>query len=256
MTSRTALITGATAGIGRVFVELLAAEGHNLVLVARDRERLQSVAAEMTATHGVECEVLSADLTDRDQLRQVEQRLHDDSRPIDALINNAGLGIHQPFVTGDVEREQYLLDILVTAVMRLTHAAASGMKARGNGDIVIVSSVASFVPLGTYSAAKSWNTLFAEGLSEELRGSGVRISALCPGFTHTEFHDRAGISKSSVPSFMWLDAKRMVEEGWRQHQAGRVVSIPTLRYRTLVGLMGLLPRRTVRRVGYSTRNRD
>ena len=253
----TALITGASAGIGREFCRLLASEGHDLVLVSRNVDRLNETKQEIqTLFPNIACEVFPADLSVADDLERVAQRLSSPDQPVDVLINNAGLGLNQHFVTGDVTREHYMIDVLVSAVMRLTHAAVGAMKNRGRGDVVIVSSVASFIAGGTYSAAKAWNTVFAEGLAQELRGSGVKISALCPGFTHTEFHQRAGIDKNEVPRWMWLDASAMVRAGWRDHQRGKVVSVPSWQYKMLTFIIAIAPRPFVRRVGYSTRNRS
>lgn len=249
----TAVITGATAGIGRVFADLLAREGHDLVLVARNEQRLHQVAQEIAAASGVECEVLVADLSDREQLARVEERVsqHD----VEVLVNNAGFGLNQKFNNGDREREQYMLDVLVTAVLRLTHAALTPMKARNVGSVVIISSVASFIAGGTYSAAKAWTTVFAESLAIELRNTNIKVTALCPGFTHTEFHERAGINKSVIPDFMWLDATAMVTSGWRDHQRGKVVSVPGWQYKTLIALTRVLPRTTVMRFNNGIRGR-
>lgn len=251
----TALVTGPTAGIGLAFAELLAREGHDLVLVSRDAARLEGLATRLREQFGVGVEVLPADLADRSQLAVVEQRLRSTAAPIDVLVNNAGFGLNQRFATGDLEREQYLLDVLVTAVMRLSHAAASTMRERGSGDIVIVSSVAGFIAGGTYSAVKAWATVFAEGLNVELSRKGVRVSALCPGFTRTEFHERAGIEMQGLPGWLWLDKQYLVEQAWRDHRRGRVVSVPGWQYRALVLLTRVAPRGLVRRVGFSARNR-
>ena len=239
----TAVITGATAGIGRVFADLLAREGHDLVLVARNEERLHQTAAEISAATGVQCEVIAADLSQRADLDRVAARVAADD--VDVLINNAGFGLNQRFASGDLEREQLMLDVLVTAVLRLSHAAVGPMKQRGRGSIVIVSSVASFIAGGTYSEAKAWATVFAESLAIELAGSGVKVTALCPGFTHTEFHQRAGINKRAIPNFMWLEATDMVAAGWRDHQRGKVVSAPGWQYKFLLMLIKVIPRAAV-----------
>ena len=256
MSKSRALITGASAGIGREFAWLLASEGRDLVLVARGAESLNAIADQIRAQHAVEVEVQIADLSNRGDLARIEDRLRDTNSPIDVLINNAGLGLNQQFSTGDLEREQYLIDLLIIAQMRLTHAAVSTMRARGTGDVVLVSSVASFIAGGSYSAVKSWATVFVEGLAQELRGKGVRVSALCPGFTHTEFHERAGIAKHDIPSWMWLRADRMVAAGWADHHRGKVVSVPDWRYKSLVALIRILPREVVRRVGFRARNHN
>ena len=249
----TAVITGATVGIGRVFADLLAREGHDLVLVARNEERLHTTARDITAATGVQCEVLVADLGDRSDLARVEERVAQSD--VDVLINNAGLGLNQRFATGDREREQHMLDVLVTAVLRLTHAAAGQMKAKNRGSIVIVSSVASFIAGGTYSAAKAWATVFAESLALELAGTNIAVTALCPGFTHTEFHQRAGINKKAIPHFLWLDATWMVHQGWRDHKRGKVVSVPGWQYKVLLALIRFVPRKTVIAINNRVRSR-
>ena len=181
----TALVTGATSGIGHGFATRLASDGFDMVLVARDQRRLDTTATELADT-GVGVEVIAADLGKPDQLRQVEDRLTDGQRPIDMLVNNAGFGLNQRFVGGDIDAEQSLIDVMVTAVMRLTHAAVPGMVARGHGAVINVSSIASFLPFGTYSAAKSWTTFFTEGLATELEGTGVRVGMVRPGPASTE----------------------------------------------------------------------
>ena len=190
------MITGATAGIGLAFARSLAAAGHDLVLNARDAQRLEQVADDLRKVARIDVEILVADLSDREQCRAVEARLSDPHRPIEILINNAGFGINETFVDSSIDDEQRLLDVLVTAVMRLTHAAVPGMLARGSGAVINVSSVAGWIPSGTYSAAKSWVTVFSESLSAELAGTGVHVTAVCPGYTHTEFHQRAAIPET------------------------------------------------------------
>ena len=206
-----ALVTGATAGIGNAFARRLVTDGYDVVLVARDQDRLEQLAAQLRS-RGAAVEVLAADLSDRAQLARVEARLRDPERPVDLLVNNAGFGLNQRFVAGSVDEEQRLLDVLVTAVMRLSHAAAGGMVERRHGAIINVSSVASFLPFGTYSAAKAWATSFSQGLASEVSSKGVRVMALCPGFVHTEFHQRAGIDLGGSKEWMWLDADRVVSD--------------------------------------------
>lgn len=222
----TALITGATAGIGKSFAELLAGRGYDLVLVARDEARLRGVANELTAKHGVAAEPFRADLSRYDECAWVEQRLADPSRPIDVLINNAGYTVHQHFVDGSLAAEQAMFDVLTRAVMRLSHAAAVGMKQRGTGAILNVSSIAGWVPQSTYGAAKSYVTAFSRALRKDLRRSGVKAMALCPGYTATEFHERADYSLGRVPKFMVLDADEVVATAWRDLNRGRAISIP------------------------------
>jgi short-subunit dehydrogenase len=244
-----ALITGATAGIGLSVARQLAGHGHDLVLVARNAPRLQEVAGELGRQFGVAVEVLPADLGDLEQCRRVEGRLTDaGSTPIEWLVNNAGFGVREPFAASDIDAEQAMLDVLVTAPMRLTHAALPGMLGRGRGRIVIVSSMASFLPSGSYSAAKAWATVFAESLATKYRPQGVHVTALCPGYTHTEFHERAGMDVAAVPELLWLDADAVAEAGLRGCEAGRAVVVPGTVYKGLHGVASVLPRPLVRRI--------
>ena len=244
----TALVTGATAGIGAEFARQLAARGDDLVLVARDGDRLQAYADELTARHRVRCEVLGADLADRAALRRVEERLADPALPVDLLVNSAGFGVNQLFLGGDVDAEQAMLDVLVTAVMRLTHAALPGMVARGTGGVINVSSVAGFIAGGSYSAAKSWVTVFSESVDRQVADTGVTVMALCPGFTHTEFHERGGMDVSHLPDWLWLDAPDLVRAALADFRRGRVVSVPGAQYKAITTLTRVLPRPLVRRL--------
>jgi short-subunit dehydrogenase len=241
MPRRTALVTGPTAGIGRSFATILAARGYDLVLVARNKQRLDELAVELHDTHGVDVEVLPADLADRTQLATVEARVADAVRPIDLLVNNAGFGHKHPFSENTVDEEQEMLDVLVTAVLRLTHAAVRPMAARGSGAIVNVSSVAGFLKRGTYGAAKAYVTSFSEWLDATYRDQGVRAMALCPGFVRTEFHARMGVSRDSAPRWMWLDADRVVRDALDDLDRGKRVSIPSKRYKALTGLARYTP---------------
>lgn len=242
-TPGTALVTGATAGIGHAFATQLAGRGHDLVLVARDAERLAVVAKELQATYGVCVEVLSADLADRAQLATVEQRVADRTRPIELLVNNAGFGLKERFLVNDIEREQGMLDVLVTAVLRLTHAALGAMTERGHGGVINVSSVAAFLPRGTYAAAKAWVNSFSEWAANEYRAQGVTVMALCPGFTKTEFHERMGVRRGT--GFLWLDVDMLVGRALADFDKGRTYSIPGAQYRTIVGLTRLIPNRAL-----------
>lgn len=243
----TACITGATAGIGRAFADLLAREGADLILVARDTGRLQDLAGTLAGQHGITVEVLPADLATTQGCSAVADRLTEAERPVDLLVNNAGFGLNAAFVGGSLSDEERLLDVLVRAVLRLTHAALPGMVERGHGEVINVSSVAGWFPTGTYAAAKAWVTVFSEGLHAELSGTGVTVTALCPGFTRTEFHDRARMRTSAIPQWAWLDAHAVAEAGLRDARAGRCVSVPSTRYRMLAAAAQVTPRPLLRR---------
>jgi len=244
-TRPTALVTGASAGIGREFAHQLAARRHDLVLVARDRGRLEQLAAELTSRYAVSAEVLVADLSDRSALQAVADRVADRERPVDVLVNNAGYGQRRSFLRNDLAVEEAAFDVLTRAVLVLSHAAGVAMRERGRGHIVNVSSVAGFIASGSYSAAKAWVTTFSEGLASELAGSGVTVTALCPGFTNTEFQQRAGLSKPG-PELLWLDPQKLVADCLHDVDKGRVVSVPGLQYKAVVGLLRVVPRSLVR----------
>ncbi|MFI6843927.1 SDR family oxidoreductase [Kitasatospora sp. NBC_00085] len=237
----TALITGATAGIGAAFVRRLARSGYQLVLVARDTERLERAAADLQAKYGVDAEVLTADLATDDGIAAVEARLADAGRPVDLLVNNAGFGNKGAFLTVPLQDELDMLKVHVEAILRLTTAALPGMRERGRGAIVNVASVAAFLPRGTYGASKSWVVSFTQGVQRDLGGAGVRLMALCPGFTRTEFHQRAGMGTGNIPSWGWLSAERVVDEAMRDLARGRSVSVPGKRYKIAVAIARLLP---------------
>ena len=247
----TALVTGATSGIGAAFADRLAATGWDLVLVARSLDRLDQRAADLVHRYGGAVQVIAADLADRDQCARVEARLADASAPVHLLVNNAGFGTNTTFVKGDVEQHERQFDVLCRAVLRLTHAAITGphgMVARGSGAIVNVSSLAGWVPAGPYAAAKAWVTSFSQGIAAELSGSGVRVIAVCPGFTRTQFHQHAGSDVSAIPDWLWLTVDQVAAAALRDLRAGRSRSIPTARYKVLAALARHAPASLVRAV--------
>jgi hypothetical protein len=250
----TALITGATAGIGRAFADRFAALGYDLVLVARGQERLDEAAEELRRS-GVHVQTLAADLAADEGTEAVRARLTEPDRPVDILVNNAGFALGSSFREGTLEDEERLLDVHVRAVLRLTHAALPGMVVRGKGSVINVASVAGFVPRGTYSAAKAWVISFSESVAAELNGTGVRCMALCPGFTHTEFHQRAEIDPDQIPGWMWLNAPDVVQAAIEDLRKGLTVSVPSAKYKLLVGATRLVPRRVSTRFGRSVSKR-
>jgi uncharacterized protein len=244
----TALVTGPTAGIGRAIADAYADRGFDLVLVSRNAERLQRVADEIGAGHGVGCEVLPADLAELGDVARVEARIADPRRPIEAVVNTAGYGIARWFQDTTVAEEQRSLDVLVRAPLRLSHAAVQQMLPRASGEILNVSSVAGFLPRGTYGAHKAWVTSFTEWLNLAYRTKGIKATALCPGFVRTEFHERGNMDMSRVPRWMWLDAESLVEQAMRDLSAGKAISIPSKRYAVLARVSRLAPRRLVARM--------
>lgn len=238
-----AVVTGPTSGIGRGFAEQLAREGHDLVLVSRDPVRLDELATSLTATYGVNAEVLVADLTQRADIDQVAQVVADRA---DVLVNNAGFGLKRSFVSTSVDDEQALMDVLVTAVMRLTHAALPRMVNQGRGTIFNVSSIASWITSGTYSSAKAWVTVFSESLHEQYLPKGVEIIAVCPGYVHTEFHQRAGIKAGQ--GIMWLNVDQVVGTAIRDSRKGKAISVAGWQYKPLAAFLRMSPRWLVRRM--------
>jgi short-subunit dehydrogenase len=216
------------------------------VLVARDKARLDEVAEDLRTRYGVTVEPLSADLADRVQLGRVAERLADPARPVDVLINNAGFGVHAKLLDPDVSRHEFAFDVMCRAVLVLSNAAGRAMRERGTGGILNVSSFAGYISMGSYSSIKSWVTTFTESLAGELHGTGVRVTALCPGWVRTEFHSRAGINASKIPAPLWLEADDLVRQALEDFDCGRVISIPTLRYKVLFWLVKHGPRSGVR----------
>lgn len=247
----TALVTGATAGLGAEFARQLAAEGSDLVLIARDETRLEASKSELERRYGVHVETLSADLSTADGCDRVANRIESVVSPIDTVVNNAGLATYRVFGKAKLADEERQLDLNVRAVLRLTHAAVQTMVARGSGLIINVSSVAAFTPRGgnvTYSASKAWVTMFSEALAVQLSGKGVQATALCPGFTRTEFHQRASADMSHVPRWLWLDAADVVRQGLADARRGKAISIPSARYKIITVAARHIPRRLLYRV--------
>lgn len=242
----TVLITGGTSGIGAEFARAYARRGYDLVIVARDEARLASSAEEFVALGAVGVEVIVADLADRSDVDRVAERIEDAGRPIDILVNNAGFGMHISLLSRDLAAFDRGFDVMQRAVLVLAGAAGRAMKQRGSGRIINIASTAGFVTMGVYSAIKAWVSIYSEGLSNELRGSGVTVTALCPGWVRTEFHQRAGIRASSIPDVLWMDAAATVAIGIRASERGRVVVVPSARYSFLMFLLKHAPRVTVR----------
>jgi uncharacterized protein len=240
-----ALITGGSSGIGLALARRLAETGYDLVLVARDAARLTSTADALRASHGVTVEELPADVSSLAGCRLVETRLERADDPVDLLINSAGHGVRRPFLANSVEAEIELLNVHVRATLRLCHAAGRAMSARGTGAIINVSSVGGWVPRGTYSAHKAWVTTFSEALHGQLRGSGVRVMALAPGFVRTEMHQRMGIPNLQMASWAWLDADDVARIALRDLEKGAAVSVPSARYKAFALILRHAPRRLV-----------
>ena len=255
MSRPVALVTGATAGLGAAFARALAAEGHDLVLVARDEERLATSRDALRTVHGVDVELLPADLADEAACARVEQRC---AAGLDLLVNNAGFGLGEGFPASSPDDEERMLRVNVRAVMRLTHAALPPMLARGSGGVLNVSSVAGFVPSArgaTYGASKAYVTAFSESLALQVAGQGVRVCAVCPGFTRTEFHARAGMRTEGIPDGLWLDADHVVATGLADLRRGRAVSVPGAAYKGIVASARLAPLGVRKRVVELVRSR-
>lgn len=239
-----ALVTGASAGIGATFARALAARGYDLILVARRRERLEELARELETRHGACVETLPADLAGDAELRQVEERIA--SAKPDLLVNNAGFGAHGRFWESPLETQDRMHRLHVTATMRLTHAALASMAPRGTGAIINVSSVAGFAASPgnvSYCATKRWINAFTEGLYLELKsaGSQVKVQALCPGFTYSEFHDAMGMDRKLIPRPLWLQPEYVVNASLEGLERDELFVIPSFRYRMVARMIRILP---------------
>ncbi len=240
-----ALITGPTSGLGEGYARRFARDGHDLVLVARDERRLNDLAGELVATHGIKAEVCVADLSLAADRACVADRV---AAGVQVLVNNAGFGTSGEFWTAEPVVLQRQLDVNVTSVMQLTRAALPPMIAAGRGTVLNIASVAGLLPGrgSTYAASKAWVVFFSEGLANGLAGTGVGVHAICPGFVHTEFHQRAGIDMGSLPGPLWLDVDDVVAESLADVAKGKVVSIPGLQYKALTTVGRIIPRGLVR----------
>lgn len=247
----TALVTGATSGIGLEFARALGERGHDLVLVALEADRLERTCSELADRYGIAAEPIHADLSVRADVERVAAR----ARTVDILVNNAGFGLREWFLDNDRGAEEALLDVMCRAVLVLSHAAGRSMRERGCGTIINVASLAGWVAGGTYSAAKSWVITFTESLAGELAPAGVTVTVLCPGFVRTEFHERAQIHVDKLPGVLWLDARRVVLDCLADVDRKRTISVPSPLYRVLALLARVAPRRLVRSGGPLTKHR-
>lgn len=249
--AKTSLITGASSGLGAEYARQMAARGDALVLVARDAQALEQLASELRGAHRVEVEVIAADLLSAEGIERVVARLSDEAHPVDVLVNNAGFGLSLAFETNDIEAEVRHLRLHNEVPMRLSHAALQGMLARRRGIIINVASVAAFIPRGTYSAVKRWLVDFSQWGNGKYRLRGVTFTAVCPGYTHTNFHERLGLppGQEGVPKWMWLDAPRVVAESLRDAERGKPLSIPSFKYKVIVAFTKIIPAKLAARAG-------
>lgn len=252
------MVTGASAGIGAAFARRLAQDGYDLILVARDEDRLKAAAGRLAAAHGVTVSVLAADLATDEGIDAVAER----ARSVDLLVNNAGFGNPAPFGDAPVADELRMLKVHCEAVLRLTSAAAEGMSERpaGHGPrrgVINVASVGAYTGRGSYGASKAWAVSFSLGVAADLASRGRRehVMALCPGFTRTEFHQRAGMSVTGVPKFMWLSADRVAADAMRDFRRGTALSIPGPQYKAIVTLARVIPPSLSARLGSRTGRR-
>ena len=242
-----ALITGASAGLGEEFAWALAAEHNDLVLVARNEARLEALAADIRQLAGVEVEVLPADLDSAAGVQAVAQRIEARQSPVTLLVNNAGMGLGQEFVGGAVRREVAAANVMVNAVLLLTHAAVKAMVARGRGTIINVASITALTVQGTYSAHKAWVKTFTEGLAVDLEGTGVNVTAVLPGLMHTEFHSRSQVNSAQWPEWLFLDKERVVAAALDAARRRQVLVVPGMLYKAAYFALKIAPRALVRR---------
>ncbi|MDR0488061.1 MAG: SDR family NAD(P)-dependent oxidoreductase [Propionibacteriaceae bacterium] len=242
----TALITGGTVGIGHAFAKALAKKGYDLVLASRDLEGLEKVAEEFRSTYSISVEVIRCDLSVRKDVDSLAARIEDQKRPIDLLVNNAGFAVHESLLVTDVSLHDRAFDVMCRAVLVLSGAAARAMKIRGHGGILNVSSSSTVITTGNYSAIKAWVTVYTEGLSIEMKGTGVKVMAVLPGWVKTEFHSRAGVKAHSLPDIVWIDVDVLATTALKHLDAGKVLSVPTAKWAFAVWVGHILPRRATR----------
>jgi short-subunit dehydrogenase len=247
---KTAIVTGASAGIGAEFARALAARGFDLLLIARDGARLKDLAERLRAEKHIQATTLAADLTDRTGLARAEEAVRSE-RELSLLVNNAGFGTAGPFARSDLVREDEEIRLNVLALVHLTHAALPGLVARGEGGIINVSSVQGFMPsayLATYGATKAFVNSFTESLASELRGTGVKIQTLAPGFTRTEFQARANMKTNDVPTKAWMTPEAVVKASLAALDRGESLCVPGAQNQAMMGLQKILPRAFTRRI--------
>lgn len=243
----TAMITGGTSGIGLAFARELAGRGTNLVLVARDTDRLASTATELERTFGVTVETHTADLAQRDDVQRIAAIIEDPTKPLDLFINNAGFGLHSTVLNpDDIDEHARALDVMCLAVLILGGAAGRAMRARGKGRIINVASTAGFIYTGNYSAVKAWAYNYSESLGVELHGTGVTVTALCPGWVKTEFHQRAGIKAHNLPDVVWIDATTLVRQCLADAEKGKPISIPSAKWKVALVFAKFAPKAFLR----------
>lgn len=252
-----ALITGGTSGIGLAFATLLAGEGHDLVLVARDQDRLDATASDLAQRHQITVETIAADLAVRADLDPIIERLGDAEHPIDVLVNNAGFGLNAKLLAIDTKVQEDAMAVMCTAVLILAGAAGRAMATRSRGTIINVASVSAWIVKGNYSAIKRWVITYTQALALELDGTGVQATAICPGWVKTELHERAGVSRPKLPAWAWIEPAEVASEALKAAARGKVVAVPTRRWRVAVWVLqhapATLPRFVSRKISKSRR---
>lgn len=250
---RTALITGASAGIGEAFARRLAALGYDLIISARRVERLEGLAAELRRDYGIAVSCTPADLSQLEEIQKLEAVIKETGN-LELLINNAGFGISGHYVEQSIDRHQRMIDVHITATVRLTHAALRGMIARHRGFVINVSSIAAWVQVGAgpgYCASKVYLNSFSTNLDGAVRDQGVRIQALCPGYTYTEFHNSAdyqGTERETLPKWVWMTAEEVVDESLRRLGSEKAIVIPGLKNRIAVFFLNSFISRLIMRI--------